>query len=121
MMPGHAVLAGLAVWIPLHAPAEFEGPGAQTALAVRYEHAEGIAKDFEKANSLYCSAARAGYAEAQFKLGWVYANGRGVPRDDGVAAALFSMAAAQGHEYAAKLLQYVRPQAASQMPHGFQP
>ena len=64
-------------------------------------------KDFEKANRLYCLAARQGYAEAQFKLGWVYANGRGVARDDGVAAALFTMAADQGHAHAAKLLNYV--------------
>ena len=58
-------------------------PKAQTDLAVRYEHAEGVAKDFQKANMLYCQAARQGYPEGQFKLGWVYANGRGVPRVGG--------------------------------------
>jgi len=100
----------------LEAAAEQSGPKAQTELAVKYEHAEGVPKDFQKANQLYCRAARQGYAEAQFKLGWVYANARGVPRDEGVAAALFGMAAAQGHEYAAKLLPYVRKQLDTQLP-----
>ena len=89
---------------------------AQTELAVKYEHAEGVAKDFQIANALYCKAAKLGYAEAQFKLGWVYANGRGVPRDDAVAAALFKMAAGQGHEYAIKLLSYVRDKPDTQLP-----
>lgn len=100
----------------LEAAAERGGPKAQIELALKYEHAEGVPKDFQKANQLYCRAAREGYAEAQFKLGWVYANARGVPRDEGVAAALFGMAAAQGHEYAAKLLPYVRRQLDTQLP-----
>jgi len=91
-------------------------PKAQTELAVKYEHAEGVRRDFQEANRLYCRAAKQGYAEAQFKLGWVYANGRGVARDDGVSAILFRMAADQGHEYAAKLLPYVRNRADTQMP-----
>lgn len=89
---------------------------AQTELAGRYEHAEGLPKDFQRANWLYCRAARQGYSEAQFKLGWVYANGRGVPRDDGVAAAFFAMAAEQGHEHAAKLLKYVNRQPGARLP-----
>jgi soluble lytic murein transglycosylase-like protein len=91
----------------LESGAEQGDPRAQTELAVKYEHAEGVPKDFQRANKLYCQAAKQGYAEAQFKLGWVYANGRGLPRDDAVAAALLTMAANQGHEYAAKLLPYM--------------
>lgn len=91
-------------------------PEAMTLLAQKYEHAEGVAKDFNRANELYCKAAKLGYAEAQFKLGWVYANGRGVPRDDHVAAALFALAADQGHEYAAKLLPYVRRDSEAKLP-----
>src|SRR5207249_6564781 len=68
---------------------------ALNALAVRYEHAEGVPKDLDKAKTLYCRAAKQGSADAQFNLGWIYANGRGVPRDDGIAAALFEMAAEQ--------------------------
>ncbi len=112
--------AGAAEWdaqlAVLEAVAGQGDPKAQTELAVRYEHAEGVPRDFQKANGLFCRAAKQGYAEGQFKLGWVYANGRGVPRDDGVAAALFRMAADQGHVYAAKLLPYVRQQPDTQMP-----
>jgi soluble lytic murein transglycosylase-like protein len=112
--------SGAAEWetqlAALEAGAGQGDPKMQTELAVKYENAEGVPKDFQKANRLYCQAAKQGYAEAQFKLGWVYANGRGVPRDDGVAAALFRMAADQGHEHAAKLLPYVRQQPDTQMP-----
>lgn len=87
-----------------------------TRMAQRFEHAEGVGKDFQKANELYCRAAKAGYAEAQFRLGWIYANGRGVPRDDGIAAVLFVMAAEQGHEYARRLLHYVRAQPNTELP-----
>lgn len=99
---------------------EFEAgrgdPAAQTELATLYEHAEGVAKDLQRASALYCQAARQGYADAQFKLGWIYANGRGVPHDDGIAIALFRKAAALGHPDAAKLLGLIGGQAAAQMP-----
>lgn len=100
----------------LSAAAERGDPKAQTELAIKYEHAEGVPKDFQKANQLYCQAAKQDYAEAQFKLGWVYANGRGVTRDVGVAAALFRMAAEQGHDYAERLLPYVRSQPNTVLP-----
>jgi hypothetical protein len=89
---------------------ETEGTPAQhplVALAVAHEHGEGVAKDPLKAASLYCQAARAGDAEAQYGLGWMYANGRGVARDDAAAAALFALAAAQGHAHAARMLAHV--------------
>jgi hypothetical protein len=38
---------------------------------------------------LYCESARLGDVEAQYSLGWMYANGRGIPRDDAMAALLF--------------------------------
>ena len=39
-------------------------------------------RDPSRAARLYCHAARQLNADAQFSLGWMYANGRGVPRDD---------------------------------------
>jgi soluble lytic murein transglycosylase-like protein len=72
-----------------------------------HEHGEGVTKDARKAVQLYCDAARLGDAEAQFSLGWMYANGRGIPRDDAVAAVFFAMAARQGHEHAARMQQFV--------------
>lgn len=101
--------------------ADVSSPVELTRLAQRYEHAEGVERDFVKANQLYCRAAKAGHSEAQFRLGWIYANGRGVPRDDGVAAVLFVMAAEQGHEYARRLLQYVRAQPNTQLPSCLMP
>ena len=89
---------------------------ALTQLGQKYEHAEGVPRDYEKANRYYCKAARSGYIEAQFKLGWVYANGRGVARDDMVAGALFTLAAQQGHEHAARLLEYVKPGPETKLP-----
>ncbi|HZM44267.1 MAG TPA: transglycosylase SLT domain-containing protein [Burkholderiales bacterium] len=89
---------------------------AMTQLAQRYEHAEGVPRDYEKANRLYCKAARAGYIEAQFKLGWVYANGRGVTRDEMAAGALFTLAAKQGHDHASRLLQYLEAQPETKLP-----
>ncbi|MDI6749834.1 MAG: transglycosylase SLT domain-containing protein [Rhodocyclaceae bacterium] len=72
-----------------------------------YEHGEGVAKDPAKAYALYCAAAKAGDAEAQYSLGWMIANGRGVPRDDAVAAYFFSLAAGQGHEPSRQMLRFV--------------
>ncbi len=107
---------GNAEFAALETAAARGDPKAQMQIAMRYENAEGVQKDFRKANRFYCLAARQGDAEGQFRLGWAYANARGLARDDGVAAALFLMAKQQGHEYAARLLQYVRPQADPRMP-----
>ena len=75
------------------------------AQAVALEHGEGVEKDPKKAFELYCLAAREGNAEAQFSLGWMYANARGVERNDAMAALFFDMAAERGHEHAIKLRQ----------------
>ncbi|SMP69434.1 transglycosylase SLT domain-containing protein [Noviherbaspirillum suwonense] len=65
--------------------------------AARYEHAEGVPRDYGRAISLYCAAAKANHPDGQYGLGWMYANGRGVDRDDAIAAYLFNLAAQQGH------------------------
>lgn len=72
-----------------------------------YEHGEGVAKDPMRAISLYCDGAKYGDAEAQYSLGWMYANGRGVPRNDEMAAYFFQLAANQGHEQSRKMVRYV--------------
>jgi TPR repeat protein len=41
-----------------------------------------------------------------FALGWMYANGRGLPRDDGRAGTLFAMAAMLDHPQAARMQRY---------------
>jgi hypothetical protein len=72
-----------------------------------YEHGEGVKKSVAQALELYCKAARDGDAEAQFSIGWIYANGRGVSRDDGLAAYFFTLAAEQGHQQATNMIRYV--------------
>ncbi len=89
---------------------------SQAELASRYENADGVPRDFQAANLLFCKAARQGNADAQFKLGWIYANGRGVPRDEGAAYRLFVMAAEQGHRHAAELLEHVPRQTQAVLP-----
>jgi soluble lytic murein transglycosylase-like protein len=77
------------------------------AQALAYEHGEGVPKDLRKAALLYCEGARAGDPEAMFSLGWMYANGRGVARNDAIAALHFTRAAAAGHVYARQMQRYV--------------
>lgn len=71
------------------------------------ENGEGVAKDPARAALLYCEAARGGDGEAQFALGWMYANARGLARDDATAAYFFTLAAAQGHPQARNMLRFV--------------
>lgn len=86
-----------------------EWVAALRANARAHEHGEGVARDVGRAVQLYCEAARLGDAEAQFSLGWMYANGRGITRDNRMASLFFGMAAEQGHEYARKMLAFVGP------------
>ena len=82
-------------------------PAAQAEWATRYEHGEGIAQDYDRAIQLYCAAARRGHVQAQYQLGWMYANGRGVTRNDAQAAAWFRLAAAKGDGPAQRMLSMV--------------
>ena len=60
------------------ASSQSAGAAEQLARALAYEHGEGMPKDQRLAAALYCEAAVKGSAEAAFRLGWMYANGRGV-------------------------------------------
>jgi soluble lytic murein transglycosylase-like protein len=77
-----------------------------TREARAYEHGEGVQKNIDRAIELYCKAAREGDVDAQFSLGWIYANGRGVARQDTLAAFYFALAAAQGHAHARNMLRF---------------
>ena len=72
-----------------------------------FEHGIGNNRNPDKAVELYCEAARLGDAEAQYNLGWMYAMGRGIPRDDLAAAYFFTMAANQGDTLAERMLKQV--------------
>jgi soluble lytic murein transglycosylase-like protein len=75
--------------------------------AAAYEHGNGVTRDGPRAAALYCRAARLGDAASQFDLGWMYAYGRGVKRDDALAAFFFQAAAGQGIEQAKTMLLQV--------------
>lgn len=120
-----ALFAAFAFLVPTTARAVIEDPTSGDLVILRnearaYEHGEGVAKDAVRAASLYCDGARYGDAEAQFNLGWMYANGRGVPRSDEMAAYFFKLAADQGHEQARKMLHFVGETAAP-MPECMRP
>jgi hypothetical protein len=88
-------------------PATNSTPESQIALALAYEHGEGMPKDEKIAAAIFCETAMRGSGEAAFQLGWMYAYGRGVPHDDGVAVALFQIAASKQIEGAQRALQNV--------------
>ena len=56
----------------------------------------GAPQDYETAVNWYTLAAEQGYADAQFSLGVMYANGRGAPQDDKTAVKWYTLAAEQG-------------------------
>ena len=89
------------------APARAPLPTGFTAEAVRLEHGEGIGRDYAMAADLYCRAAMSGDADAAYRLGVMYANGRGLMRDDRIATGLFRYAADRSHEYAKRMLVHV--------------
>lgn len=54
-------------------------------------------RQFASAANHYCTAARFGSAEAQFRLGQLYRAGRGVHRDAAIGTTLLTVAAQKGH------------------------
>ena len=84
------------------------------------EHGEGVAKDSARAVALYCEGAKAGDPEAAYNLGWMYANGRGVPRDDSLAAFFFEFAVKKDHVPSRQMLRFISTPAAA-MPKCMQP
>ena len=70
----------------------------------KFKNIVGTSGYYAEAFAYHCRAAVAGDATAQYALGWLYANGRGVPKDDSMAALLFARSAEQGHLLAQELL-----------------
>jgi soluble lytic murein transglycosylase-like protein len=112
LRPASCLALGLLIAAAL--PVQAGTAGAEQAAAWReqaraLEHGEGVARNTHAAVALYCQAAAAGDMLARYNLGWIYANGRGVPRDDAQAAYLFQLAAEQGDEPSRNLLAIVGP------------
>jgi len=79
-------------------------PAAQTAEGDRYYNGDGVEKDFAQAAVWYEKAAKQGYAEGQYFLGYCYYAGEGVEQDFTKAAELYIKAAEQGHPRAQQKL-----------------
>ena len=77
------------------------------ALAMQYESGVSVPRDYGRALTLYCEAARRGDPRAFYGIGWMYLNGRGVARDDRTAAMWLRKAADRGIAQAANLLQLI--------------
>jgi len=75
--------------------------------AARYEASAESHEDFWQAAVIYCEASRLGSTEAQYRLGMLYAFGKGVQENRAFAASLFSMASHQGHLKAFDMLETV--------------
>jgi hypothetical protein len=112
---GRSVMRGLGLCalvlslVSFARPAPASEPASLTAtesylLAVRYEHGEGVSRDYAHALQLYCDAANQDNAQAYFNLGWMYLNGHGVTRDDGIAVGWWQKAASAGIRQAVNLL-----------------
>lgn len=69
------------------------------------EIGEGVARNPQEAVNLYCRAARAGDAESMYRLGWMFAFGKGIQRDDAAAAYYFTRAAGLGHAQSENMLK----------------
>ncbi len=103
-----AALATASVSTPLLADQGNSEKAAALRIEARsLEHGDGVPRDVEKAVALYCEASRLGDMEAQYNLGWMYANGRGVSRDDPKAAYFFALAALQGDGLSQRMLRQV--------------
>jgi hypothetical protein len=68
---------------------------------------ENDAESAWKAANLYCEAARYGSAEGFYRLGMLYAFGRGVPANRDYAANLFGIASKHGHYQSQKMLETI--------------
>lgn len=76
--------------------------------AADYEASAGNHDNYWEAAVLYCKASKLGSIEAQYRLGMLYAFGKGVPENRAFAASMFSLASRQGHAKAFDMLETVR-------------
>jgi hypothetical protein len=105
-----SALAQAGVSAPTPAAVLEDEPPALRRLMQRANELESTAEMDDsawQAAVLYCQAARSGSIEGQYRLGMLYAFGRGVPKSRPFAAALFSLAASQGHAQASHMLDNI--------------
>lgn len=89
------------------APPPAPEPGASQGAGFSRAMAAYRVADYDTAVSEFRPLAEAGMAAAQFRLGTMYENGRGLPRDLDAARDWYARAAAQGYSGALYSLGYV--------------
>ena len=110
------LLAFILVAYSFHATYADEAVRENTSASTAIDHMLAIASIKEdvgnndaywQAAKLYCEASRLGSIEAEYKLGVLYAFGKGVPKNREYAATLFSIASQQGHHEATAMLETI--------------
>jgi soluble lytic murein transglycosylase-like protein len=90
--------------IALEVLAQSGSTRAQFELARRFETGIGTTSNSAKAFDLYCKAAAKGHPMAAYRLGSLYLSGKGVARDNAMAAAWFRRSIELGHAEAKELM-----------------
>ena len=86
--------------------AEKGEPLAQLSVAMSYLMGDnGAEPDYKEASNWLRKAAEQGQVHAQGILGWLYENGKGVPRDEVTAARWYKKAAEQDDQESKKSLE----------------
>ncbi len=99
------VLGAALLLLARPAAADGQNAAAEVALALRYERALGVPRDYGRALGLYCDAARHGSAEAALDIGWMFLTAHGVARDTVAGTAWLRLAARRGNVQASHLLE----------------
>jgi hypothetical protein len=82
-----------------------ENPNAKLIdIALKFGRSNKPFVGFDQVYADYCKDARHGNANAQFALGWLHENGKGVPVDKSLAKVFYSVASEQHHSLAMKAL-----------------
>jgi hypothetical protein len=89
--------------LPLGAVQIDPEPEGIRKMAMVYEHGRGVRQDLKQAYRLYCQAALKGDAISAYNIGFMYFNGRGLPREPELAAYWFRKAATAGDVYAQRM------------------
>lgn len=107
-IPNKRLILSLLLYAAVQGAGAEEGaqsPEAMRQVAINFEHGRaGVKQDYQQAFQLYCQAALQGDVESIYNLGFMYFNGRGKPRDLGLAMHWFRVAADAGDRHARKML-----------------
>src|ERR1043166_5750350 len=69
---------------------------ALNCLGMAYEGGHGVPQDYDKAMEFYLAASKQKYSRAEYNVGLLIYNGKGVQRDFATARSWFEIAAAHG-------------------------